>query len=117
MKKTLTFLGIIWLMAMLFAPLRSSSSRHPGEASLPVMPNPPLNTAVAAHGNTDWHISTANEFLFGTDNSGNATAENHAPNSWTRSHIHIGFTSTFHFYFYKALRSPPQQTDLPNAIA
>lgn len=31
--------------------------------------NPPLNTAITAHGNTDWHIDTAEEFLFGTRQS------------------------------------------------
>ena len=32
--------------------------------------NPPADTAIAAHGNTDWHIDTAHEFLFGTDMGG-----------------------------------------------
>jgi hypothetical protein len=36
--------------------------------------NPPLNSAISAHGNTDWHIDTAEEFLFGTDMSGSTTA-------------------------------------------
>jgi hypothetical protein len=115
MKRTLTFVGIICLFAMLFFPLRSSSRRRL-EASLPGMPNPPLNTAVAAHGNTDWHIDTANEFLFGTNNSGSPTAENHAPDSWTRTHIHVGLTNTAHFYFDKALATPGDDSDSTNGI-
>ncbi|MGB0126831.1 MAG: hypothetical protein WBP72_04265 [Rhodocyclaceae bacterium] len=60
--------------------------------------NPPLNTALGAHGNTDWHIDTANEFLFGTDMAGSLTAPNHAPNAWTKRHIHVGLTNTAKFY-------------------
>lgn len=60
--------------------------------------NPPLNSAIAAHGNTDWHIDTANEFLFGVDMGGNPTAANHCGSTWSRRHIHVGLTNTAHFY-------------------
>jgi len=79
-------------------------------------PNPPLNTAIAAHGNTDWHIDTANEFLFGTDMSGSTTATNHCPNSWTRRHIHIGLTNTNHFYHDSDLITPGDDTDATSGI-
>jgi len=61
--------------------------------------NPPLNSVVTAHGNTDWHIDTAEEFLYGTDMDGHATAANHVPNSWTRRHMHVGLTNTSSYYY------------------
>jgi hypothetical protein len=61
--------------------------------------NPPLNSVVTAHGNTDWHIDTAEEFLYGTEMSGAVTAANHVPDTWTRSHMHIGLTNTNNFYY------------------
>jgi len=81
-----------------------------------VQPNPPLNTAIAAHGNTDWHIDTANEFLFGTDMHGAATAANHCPDTWTRRHIHTGLTNTNHFYYDKDLTPSGDDTDATNGI-
>jgi hypothetical protein len=60
--------------------------------------NPPIKTALAAHGNTDWHVDTANEFLFGTDMSGAVTAANHCPNDWTKTHIHVGLSNVADFY-------------------
>ena len=81
-----------------------------------IQPNPTLNTAIAAHGNTDWHIDTANEFLFGTDMGGSATATNHCPNSWTRRHIHVGLTNTNHFYYDNDLITPGDDTDTTSGI-
>jgi len=81
-----------------------------------IQPNPGLNTAIAAHGNTDWHIDTANEFLFGTDMGGATTASNHCPNSWTRRHIHIGLTNTNHFYYDGDLITSGDDTDTTSGI-
>lgn len=81
-----------------------------------IQPNPPLNTAIAAHGNTDWHIDTANEFLFGTDMNGTTTATNHCPNSWTRRHIHVGLTNTNQFYYDNDLITPGDDTDATSGI-
>jgi hypothetical protein len=81
-----------------------------------IQPNPGLNTAIAAHGNTDWHFDTANEFLFGTDMSGSTTATNHCPNSWTRQHIHTGLTNTNHFYYDSDLLTPGDDTDATSGI-
>jgi len=78
--------------------------------------NPPPKTAASAHGNTDWHIDTANEFLFGVDNSGNPSADNHAPVSWDREHLHVGKTNTGHFYFDSAKASPGDDLDADNGI-
>jgi hypothetical protein len=81
-----------------------------------IQPNPPLNTAIAAHGNTDWHIDTANEFLFGTDMGGSTTATNHCPNSWTRRHIHVGLANTNHFYYDSDLITSGDDTDATSGI-
>lgn len=78
--------------------------------------DPPLNSAVAAHGNTDWHIDTANEFLFGTDMSGHNTATNHAPDNWTKRHIHVGLTNTSKFYYDKEKTATGADTDQTNGI-
>lgn len=78
--------------------------------------NPLPNTAVAAHGNTDWHIDTANEFLFGTDMGGSTTAANHCPDAWTRRHIHTGLTSTAHFYADPSRATPGDDKDATNGI-
>jgi hypothetical protein len=78
--------------------------------------NPPLNTALAAHGNIDWHLQTANEFLFGTDMNGNLMAPNHAPDSWAKRHIHVGLTNTSNYYFDKAKIPSGEDTDPTNGI-
>ncbi len=78
--------------------------------------NPPLNSALSAHGNTDWHIDTANEFLFGTDMNGNLTAPNHAPDSWTKRHMHVGLTNTSMYYFDKTKTPAGSDTDSTNGI-
>lgn len=78
--------------------------------------NPELNTAISAHGNTDWHIDTAQEFLFGTDMAGATTATNHCPDTWTRRHMHVGLTNTNHFYYDKDLTTPGDDSDITNGI-
>jgi len=78
--------------------------------------DPPLNSAKAAHGNTDWHIDTANEFLFGKDMAGNNTAANFAPGGWTKTHIHVGLTHTAHFYDDKAHVATGDDVDTTNGI-
>lgn len=78
--------------------------------------NPPLNSAISAHGNTDWHIDTAEEFLFGTEMSGSTTASNHCPDSWTRTHMNVGLTNTNHFYYDADLTTPGDDTDITSGI-
>ena len=78
--------------------------------------NPPLNSAIAAHGNTDWHIDTAEEFLFGTDMAGTPTASNHCPATWTRRHLNVGLTNTNHFYYDADLTTPGDDTDATSGI-
>jgi len=78
--------------------------------------NPPLNSAISAHGDTDWHRDTAEEFLFGTDMAGNNTAANHAPDSWTKAHIHDGLTNTNHFYYDSDLVTPGDDDNATNGI-
>jgi len=78
--------------------------------------NPPLNTALSAHGNTDWHIDTANEFLFGVDMGGASTAPNHAPDGWTKRHMHVGLTNTAHFYNDKSKIASGDDTNATSGI-
>jgi hypothetical protein len=78
--------------------------------------NPFLNSAIAAHGNTDWHIDTAQEFLFGTDMAGSSTAANHCPATWTRRHMHVGLTNTAKFYYDSDLTSSGDDTDATSGI-
>lgn len=78
--------------------------------------NPPLNSVISAHGNTDWHIDTAEEFLFGTDMSGNPTASNHCPSSWTRRHMNVGLTNTNLFYYDSDLITTGDDTDSTSGI-
>ena len=78
--------------------------------------DPPLNSVKAAHGNTDWHIDTANEFLFGTNMSGTSTAANFAPSGWTKTHIHTGLTNTAHFYNDKSVTTPADDSDTTSGI-
>ena len=56
--------------------------------------NPPINSVITAHGNTDWHIDTAEEFLYGTEMDGSTSATNFVPNSWAKRHMHIDMTNT-----------------------
>jgi len=78
--------------------------------------NPLMNTTVTAHGNTDWHIDTAEEFLFGTNMAGTTMAANHCPDTWTRRHMHTGLSNTNHFYYDKDLTTPGDDTDTTNGI-
>lgn len=78
--------------------------------------NPDLNTAITTHGNTDWHIDTAEEFLTGKDMNGNITAVNHCPDTWTRRHMHIGLSNTNHFYYDKGITASGDDTDPTNGI-
>ena len=78
--------------------------------------NPPQDSAIAAHGNTDWHIDTAEEFLFGTDMAGANTATNHCPATWTRRHMHVGLTNTNHFYHDADRTTPGDDTNTNNGI-
>jgi hypothetical protein len=78
--------------------------------------NPPLNSAIAAHGNTDWHIDTAQEFLFGVDMTRSSTAANHTPDTWDRRHIHVGLTNTAKFYYDNDLISSGADTDATSGI-
>ncbi len=75
-----------------------------------------MNSAKAAHGNTDWHIDTANEFLFGKDMANNNTAANFAPAGWDKTHIHVGQTNAAHFYDDKARVATGDDTDATNGI-
>jgi hypothetical protein len=86
------------------------------EAAFEVRCDPPLNSAKAAHGNTDWHIDTANEFLFGKDMGGHDTAANHAPDSWTKTHIHVGLTNTSKYYDDKSHLATADDANLSNGI-
>ncbi|MES2205549.1 MAG: hypothetical protein V4525_01985 [Pseudomonadota bacterium] len=85
-------------------------------ADFEVFCDPPLNSAKAAHGNTDWHIDTANEFLFGKDMGNHNTAANFAPSGWTKTHIHTGLTNTAHFYNDKSKVATGEDTDTTNGI-
>jgi hypothetical protein len=78
--------------------------------------NPALNSAIAAHGNTDWHIDTAEEFLFGTDMGGSSTAANHTPDTWARRHMHVGLTNTANFYYDSDLTASGADTDATSGI-
>ncbi len=78
--------------------------------------NPPQDTAITAHGNTDWHIDTAEEFLFGTEMSGLTTAANHCPDTWTRRHMNVGLTNTNNFYYDADLITPGDDTDATSGI-
>lgn len=78
--------------------------------------DPPLNSAKAAHGNTDWHIDTANEFLFGKDMANNNTAANFAPAGWNKTHIHVGQANAAHFYNDTARTAVGDDADATNGI-
>ena len=78
--------------------------------------NPPLDSVVTAHGNTDWHIDTAEEFLFGTDMNGAVTAANHVPDTWTRRHMHGGLSNTDSFYYDADKIATGTDTDATSGI-
>lgn len=85
-------------------------------ADFTVSCDPALNSAKAAHGNTDWHIDTANEFLFGKDMTNHNTAANFAPAGWNKTHMHVGQTNAAHFYNDKARVASGDDTDATNGI-
>jgi len=78
--------------------------------------NPALNSATAAHGNTDWHIDTAEEFLFGTDMWGSSTAANHTPDTWAKWHMHFMLSNTAYFYYDSDLTPSGADTDPTGGI-
>jgi hypothetical protein len=78
--------------------------------------NPALNTVKTAHGNTDWHIDTAEEFLTGKNMGGTTLADNHCPDTWTKTHMHIGLTNTNGFYYDKSVTASGKDTDLTSGI-
>jgi hypothetical protein len=101
-----------WQAAKILGP-KPIESAH---ANFAVYCDPPLNSAKAAHGNTDWHIDTANEFLFGQDMGGNNTAANFAPAGWTKTHIHVGLNNTAHLYDDKTRIAGGDDADLASGI-
>ncbi|MBZ5665271.1 MAG: hypothetical protein LAO30_11770 [Acidobacteriia bacterium] len=86
------------------------------QANFELRCNPPANSILAAHGNTDWHINTANEFLFGKNMGGTVTAQHHAPDTWSKTHIHVGLTNTAKYYYDPALTNTGADTNIPNGI-
>jgi hypothetical protein len=108
--------GLLMVISLLFiiGSLGALSVSAGGCSCCPI--NPPQDTAISAHGNTDWHIDTAEEFLFGTDMGGTVTAPNHCPDSWTRNHMHVGLSNTNHFYYDSDLTTPGDDTDGTNGI-
>jgi len=78
--------------------------------------NPKVNSVLTAHGNTDWHIDTAEEFLTGSDMAGNPTATNHCPNSWTKNHMHVGLTNTSDYYNDVSKTAGGEDNDASNGI-
>lgn len=96
----------LWIACILVALLAAGCLPH----------DPPLNSAITAHGNTDWHIDTANEFLFGVDNSGNPSAANHCPDTWSRQHMHVGLTNTANSYYDSGITATGVDTDAATGI-
>ena len=78
--------------------------------------NPPINSVVTAHGNTDWHINTAHKFATGTGYDDGETVANFAPASWTTRHAHIGASNTAHYYYDPSVASPGDDADATNGI-
>jgi hypothetical protein len=101
-----------WEAIKITAPTTVTSN----QAKFELRCNPPANSALAAHGNTDWHIDTANEFLFGKDMAGKVTASHHAPDTWTKKHIHVGLTNTSKYYYDKTRTPTGADSNIPNGI-
>jgi hypothetical protein len=78
--------------------------------------NPALNSVIAAHGNTDWHIDTAEEFLTGNNMGGTSMASNHVPDTWTTQHIHDGLSNTENYFYDSTKVGTGQDTSYPNGI-
>ncbi len=94
------------LLSILFAV--SAMGCDPGD--------PVLNTVRTAHGNTDWHIDTAEEFLYGTEMDGDASAANHVPDTWSKAHMHVGMTGTNSFYHDSSLSGTGADDDIYDGI-
>jgi hypothetical protein len=78
--------------------------------------DPLLNSVVSAHGNTDWHKDTAQEFLDGKNLSGTPVAANFAPASWSKRHIHTGMSNTADYYYDTGEVASGLDTDGTNGI-
>ena len=78
--------------------------------------NPQLNTVRTAHGNVDWHIDTAEEFLTGKDMAGTTRASNHCPDTWTKSHMHGGLTNANTFYYDRDVTAAGRDIDATSGI-
>ena len=78
--------------------------------------NPPLNSVRTAHGNTDWHIDTAEEFLTGVDTNGTNSAANHCPDTWSKNHMHVGSTNTNEYYYDSDVFTGGKDVDSSNGI-
>ncbi len=94
----------------------SPNPLNSAHADFEVSCDPPANSVKAAHGNTDWHIDTANEFLFCKDMAGSTTTANCAPAVWTKSHIHVGLTNTAKYYYDKSQIGTGVDTNTGNGI-
>ncbi|NVN89271.1 MAG: hypothetical protein HXX11_01595 [Desulfuromonadales bacterium] len=101
-----------WQAIKILSPNPMTSPQAPFELHC----NPPANSAISAHGNTDWHIDTANEFLFGVDMGGSATAPNHAPDGWSKRHMHVGQTNTSKYYYDKGHTPSGEDTNASSGI-
>ena len=78
--------------------------------------NPRLDSVKTAHGNTDWHIDTAEEFLAGQDMNGTNTAANHCPDTWVKTHMHVGLTNTNIYYYDRSVNAGGKDDDSTNGI-
>lgn len=78
--------------------------------------NPALHSVKTAHGNTDWHIDTAEEFLTGKDMNGSTKAANHCPDTWTKTHMHVGLTNTNTYYYDSDVTASGQDDNSSNGI-
>src|SRR5262245_43694187 len=78
---------------------------------------PPLNSVRAVHGNTDWHINTANKFIECKGYNDGQTVSNCVPTSWTnKTHAHIGDTNTAHYYNDTMFSTPGDDKDTTKGI-
>lgn len=78
--------------------------------------NPLGNSVITAHGNTDWHIDTAEEFLYGTEMDGDPSAPNHVPDTWIKRHMHIDATNTAKFYEDESVVATGEDSDTASGI-
>jgi hypothetical protein len=85
-------------------------------ASCGPLRNPLPNTVKTAHGNTDWHKDTAQEFLDGKNLAGTPVASNFAPAGWTKTHMHTGLSNTADYYYDKSKVASGKDTDGTNGI-